>query len=132
MWLEHNILQNKTPWTESASELYRPKDRSLSAKLLPTFADRECRVLSPTDPHGRISRFSRPEQLLSLPSSSSIALNCTCTLNRPCAQGISRPWTHELVIPYVYLSIGHFLVCPWFHSIPLLSQTSLPPTPHPL
>jgi hypothetical protein len=30
----------KTPWSESASELYRPSDRSLSAKLVPTFADR--------------------------------------------------------------------------------------------
>jgi hypothetical protein len=30
----------KTPWTESASELYLPSDRRLSAKLVPTFADR--------------------------------------------------------------------------------------------
>jgi hypothetical protein len=29
-----------TPWLESASELYRPSDRRLSAKLLPSFADR--------------------------------------------------------------------------------------------
>jgi hypothetical protein len=26
-----------TPWSESASELYRPSDRRLSAKLVPTF-----------------------------------------------------------------------------------------------
>jgi hypothetical protein len=32
--------QNKLPWPESASELYRPGDRHLSAKLVPTFADR--------------------------------------------------------------------------------------------
>jgi hypothetical protein len=31
-----------TPWPESASELYRPSDRHLSAKLVPTFSDREC------------------------------------------------------------------------------------------
>jgi hypothetical protein len=31
----------KTPWSESASELYRPSDRRLSAKWLPTFADRD-------------------------------------------------------------------------------------------
>jgi hypothetical protein len=30
----------QTPWPESASELYRPSDRSVSAKLLSTFADR--------------------------------------------------------------------------------------------
>jgi hypothetical protein len=32
---------------------YRPSDRRLSAKLVPTFADRECRVVNATDPHGR-------------------------------------------------------------------------------
>jgi hypothetical protein len=30
---------NLTPWSESASELYRPSDRRFSAKWLPTFAD---------------------------------------------------------------------------------------------
>jgi hypothetical protein len=35
----YNILK-KTPWPESASELYHPSDRRLSAKLVPTFADR--------------------------------------------------------------------------------------------
>jgi hypothetical protein len=30
----------KTPWSESASELYRPSDRRLSAKWLPAFVDR--------------------------------------------------------------------------------------------
>jgi hypothetical protein len=30
----------KTPWPESESELYRPSDRRLSAKLVPTFADK--------------------------------------------------------------------------------------------
>jgi hypothetical protein len=32
--------KQKTPWPESPSELYQPSDRRLSAKLLPTFADR--------------------------------------------------------------------------------------------
>jgi hypothetical protein len=31
----------------------RPSDRSLSAKLVPTFADTGRRVVSATDPHGR-------------------------------------------------------------------------------
>jgi hypothetical protein len=43
----------KTLWPESESELYRPSDRSLLAKLVPTFADRGCHVVSMTDPYGR-------------------------------------------------------------------------------
>jgi hypothetical protein len=31
--------------------LVRPSDRRLSAKLVPFFADRGCRVVSSTDPH---------------------------------------------------------------------------------
>jgi hypothetical protein len=30
----------KTPWPESTNELYRPSDRRLLAKLVPTLADR--------------------------------------------------------------------------------------------
>jgi hypothetical protein len=44
-------------WPYSACELYRPSNRRLSAKLVPTFADRGCRVVSATDPHGRILDF---------------------------------------------------------------------------
>jgi hypothetical protein len=40
-----------------ASELYRPSNRRLSAKWLPTFADRGCHVVSVTDPYGRILAF---------------------------------------------------------------------------
>jgi hypothetical protein len=32
--------KNSTPWPESESELYRPSDRRLSVKLVPTFASR--------------------------------------------------------------------------------------------
>jgi hypothetical protein len=42
---------------KSASELYRSSDRRLSAKLVPTFAVRGCRVVSATDPHGHILGF---------------------------------------------------------------------------
>jgi hypothetical protein len=38
-------------------KIYRPSDRRLSAKLVPTFADRGCRVVSATDPYGRILGF---------------------------------------------------------------------------
>jgi hypothetical protein len=50
----------KTPWPESASELYRPSDRHLSAKLVPTLWTEGwiCGyVVSVTDPYGRILGF---------------------------------------------------------------------------
>jgi CBS-domain-containing membrane protein len=43
-----------SPSSESASELYSRRDRCLSAKLVPTFADKGCHVVSVTDPYGRI------------------------------------------------------------------------------
>jgi hypothetical protein len=49
--------QQQTTWPYSASELYRPSDSRLSAKLVPTFADRVRRVVSATDPHSRILGF---------------------------------------------------------------------------
>jgi hypothetical protein len=49
-----SIFAEETPWPESASELHRPSDRRLSAKLVPTFADRGCHVVSVTDPYSRI------------------------------------------------------------------------------
>jgi hypothetical protein len=50
-------LLKKTPWFESASKLYLPSDRRLSAKWSPTFAERGCLVVSVTDPYGRILGF---------------------------------------------------------------------------
>jgi hypothetical protein len=50
----HSIQNFKlTPWFQSASELYRPSDRRLSAKLVPTLVERWCRMVSATNPHGR-------------------------------------------------------------------------------
>jgi hypothetical protein len=40
-----------------ASELYRPSDRCLSTKLVPTFKDRGRRVVRTTDPYDRILDF---------------------------------------------------------------------------
>jgi hypothetical protein len=54
----------QTPRLQSTSELYRPSDCRLSAKLVPTLADRECRVVSAMNSHGHLFRFSRPEALL--------------------------------------------------------------------
>jgi hypothetical protein len=50
-------INKQAPWPQSASELYRPSDRRLSPKLVPTFADRGCRVVSAMDPHGRTVSF---------------------------------------------------------------------------
>jgi hypothetical protein len=58
MFRPYNCYNNKeTPWPESASELYRPSDRRLSAKLVQTFAYKECYVVSVTDLCGRILGF---------------------------------------------------------------------------
>jgi hypothetical protein len=59
-------LITKTPWSESARELYRPSDRRLSAKWSPTFADRGCHVVSVTDPYGRILRFLHRSRYFSI------------------------------------------------------------------
>jgi hypothetical protein len=55
--VHHPKTNKQTQWPESASELYRPSDRRLLAKLVPTFTDKGCRVVSATDPHGRILGF---------------------------------------------------------------------------
>jgi hypothetical protein len=47
---QSNVKENLTLWPESASELYRPSDSRLSAKLVQYFADRRCHVVSVTDP----------------------------------------------------------------------------------
>jgi hypothetical protein len=47
----------KTLWPESASELYRPSNRGFSAKLVRTFADRGCHVVSVMGPYGSILGF---------------------------------------------------------------------------
>jgi hypothetical protein len=53
-WLESSVHRYlKT----SLSELYRPSDRRLSAKLVLTFADRGFHVVSVTDPCGHILGF---------------------------------------------------------------------------
>jgi hypothetical protein len=46
-----------TLWPSSESEVYRPRNRRLSAKLVPSFVDRWCRMVSATDPNGRILGF---------------------------------------------------------------------------
>jgi hypothetical protein len=54
-WSNRSVrkLKKNASWTESASELYRPNNHRLLKKLVPTFADRGCNVVSVTDPYGR-------------------------------------------------------------------------------
>jgi hypothetical protein len=49
--VETNNKTKQTLWPESVSELYRPCNHRLSMKLVPTFADRGCCVVSATDPY---------------------------------------------------------------------------------
>jgi hypothetical protein len=56
----------KTPWRESSSEICRPSDRRLSEKLVPTFADRGCRVVSVTNSYGRILGFLGRKSIFSI------------------------------------------------------------------
>jgi hypothetical protein len=53
-------------WLQSASELYRPSDRRLSAKLMSTLADRGCHVVSVTNPQLTVSRLSRQCGILNI------------------------------------------------------------------
>jgi hypothetical protein len=49
--------KKQTLWPESTSELYQPRDRRLSAKLVPTFADIGCHAGSVTGPYGHTLGF---------------------------------------------------------------------------
>jgi hypothetical protein len=42
----------KTPWPESASELYQPIGLRFSSKLMPIFADKRWHLVSVTYPYG--------------------------------------------------------------------------------
>jgi hypothetical protein len=48
---------HESPWSESASELYWPSDRLLSAKIVPTSANTVCHVVSVTDSYDRTVGF---------------------------------------------------------------------------
>jgi hypothetical protein len=51
------LIYAASQWSGSASEIYLPSDRHLSAKLVPPFADRGCHVVSVTDLYCRILGF---------------------------------------------------------------------------
>jgi hypothetical protein len=55
----NQIIQDSSssPWPKSKSELYRTRERRLSAKLVSNFEDTGCHVVSVTDPYVRILGF---------------------------------------------------------------------------
>jgi CBS-domain-containing membrane protein len=74
----HTDVRNEfilTQRPESASELYRPSDSRFSAKLLPTFADTRCHVVSVMDPYGRILGFLDRKEFIPLWLINSFAVN---------------------------------------------------------
>jgi hypothetical protein len=64
-----SIHKKQTQWPESESELYRPSDRRLSAKLLPNLRIEGCRVVSAADPLHNLGLLDRSRYFLqSIPS----------------------------------------------------------------
>jgi hypothetical protein len=55
--IKNICLKLKLNYAETAGELFRPNDRSLSAKTVRTFMDRGCYVVSVTDSYGRALGF---------------------------------------------------------------------------
>jgi hypothetical protein len=70
---KHVHKETNKQTNKSVSELYRQNDRRLSAKLVQTFEDRGCWVVSRTDPCGRILDFVDRNRY----SSSKLVLSCT-------------------------------------------------------
>jgi hypothetical protein len=84
-------LWKKNPWPESASELYLPSDRRLSVKLVPTFEDRVCHLVSVTDPYGRILGFLD---------------RCWCFFFQVAPQLYSRGWVDPVPDPLLLRKCG--------------------------
>jgi hypothetical protein len=51
------ISYKRAPWPECEQTIPTVRDRHLSAKLVPTLADRMCHVFSATDTHGCVLSF---------------------------------------------------------------------------
>jgi hypothetical protein len=85
VWSSDMVYQNNTNPLQlklcGLSPQANYTDLHLSAKLIPTFADRGCHVVSVTSLQ-LYFQISRPEQLLFLSSSSSVVLT---RLSRPCS-----------------------------------------------
>jgi hypothetical protein len=87
---QFNSDTDSTPCSEFTSELYRPSDRHLLAKLVSTFTDRGCHVVSVTAPYGRILGFLARNRFFFLPSSSSVVLMSEWTPSTPIQTNLWR------------------------------------------
>jgi hypothetical protein len=54
---QDNSSTKKLRGLSPQSELYRPSDRSSSAKLVQTFVDTGCHMVNVTNPYGRVLGF---------------------------------------------------------------------------
>jgi hypothetical protein len=112
------------PWPEPASELYRQSDSRLSAKLVPTFADRGCHVVSVTDPNCRIlgfldrSRyffFQAASQLYSRGWANSIPnpllINSGSAGNRTLTTRPQMRYIHIYTCTYIYIYTRVYIIC---------------------
>jgi hypothetical protein len=109
----------ETPWSESASEQYRPNCR-LSAKLVPTFSDRGCSVVNVTDSYICILGFLDLSRYfffkvapLSIASRKSYQMNAELkgdklvkVIRYKNVQGLVRIWWHR--------SHNNFMNIPYF------------------
>jgi hypothetical protein len=110
-----DTTSKQTPWSESASELYRPSDRRLSAKLMTTFADRGCYVVSVTDPYSRILGFLGRNRYFSF------KYLLTCTHEAEWYNGLII--THMFVTMYITITILDI-----FHRPVLYLKSNVPET----
>jgi hypothetical protein len=105
------------------------RDNRLSAKLVPTFADRGCRVVKATDPYAVFS-FCRPEPLLFLPSSSlSILTRLSGSRCRPTTSqksGNAGNRTRTPATKFLFsLSLSLIIICSRFTSQNVISRKQL-------
>jgi hypothetical protein len=130
MMISVEQTSKQTPWPESASELCLPSDRRLSTKLVPTFADRWCHVVTVTESYGRnldCSRWNEWQEKpkyseKTCPSVAMSAINTTWPVVRRCgwvsaASASAHLWLWDTL-------------CPW-SSVPWISMERLTNPLHP-
>jgi hypothetical protein len=78
-----NFNEKKTPWPVVRKRTIPTEWPPLVDEVSAKFADRICRVVRATDPHGRYSRFSRPEPLCPWNGSSITLMRLSGPRSRP-------------------------------------------------
>jgi hypothetical protein len=136
------------PLDFSFGEIYRPSHRRLSVKIVLTFADRGCRVVSTTDPHGRILGFLDRSRNFSIQVAPQLSSRCWVDTVRDSLlvrkSGSFRNWTRGFWIctqehwlldqtgsfcsarSYFLSHLAEIVVCPGHHLLHVFSITSQP------